>query len=88
MAKLISEHGFYSLPAAFKCSSLDVSYLSAQAKRKLLQMPLAAITFGKPASGKLEVFLMEAVNGLDYHIVKHFLESKRYYMTGLSKEEV
>ena len=65
IAKLVTDHGFYSLPSAFK-SFPGVSYSSATAKRKLLQMPLAAITLGEPTSGKSEVYLMEAINGLDY----------------------
>ena len=89
-AKLVSDHGFYSLSAAFKSSFPDISYSSGTAKRKLLQMPLVAITLGEPSSGKSEVYLMEAVNGLDYQKLINFLESKlcNGVMTGLSKEEM
>ena len=89
-AKLVNDHGFYSLSAAFKSSFPNVSYSSFTAKRKLLLMPLAAITLGEPPSGKAEVYLMEAVNGLDYQKLVNFLGSKlcNGVMTGLSKEEM
>ena len=45
-AKLVTDHGFYSRLQIFP----GVSYSSATAKRKLLQMPLAAITLGEPTS--------------------------------------
>ena len=88
-AKLVTDHGFYSLHSAFK-SLPGVSYSSATAKRKLLPMPLAAVTLGEPTSGKSEVYLMEAVNGLDYQKLLNFLELKlcNGVMTGLSKEEM
>ena len=89
-AKLVTDHGCYSLPAAFKSSFPGLSYSSVTAKHQLLQMSLAAIILGEPASGKSEVYLMEPVNGLDYYKVPNFLESKlcNGVMTGLSKEEM
>ena len=89
-AKLITDHGFYPLSSAFKSSFPSVSYSSATAKCKLLQIPLTAITLGDPASGKSEVYLMEAVQGLDYQKLINFLEQKlcNGVMPGLSKEEV
>lgn len=75
-AKLVLTHGLCPLSVVFKSSFSYVTYTSATAKCKLLQMPLAAITLGGPASGKSEVYLLEAVEGLDYpHLIK-FLESK------------
>ena len=56
-AKLVLTHGFCPLSVVFKSSFLDVTYTSATAKRKLLQMPLAAITLGGPASGKSGLFV-------------------------------
>ena len=64
------------MSAAFKSCFPDVTYSSAIAKRKLLQLPLAAITIGTPSSGRSEVYLMEAIRGLDYRKLIQFLESK------------
>ena len=74
----------------FRSCFPGVTYTSATAKRKLLQMPLVAITLGRPLSGKSEVFLLEAVEGLDYPKLIKFLESKmcKGAMTGLTKQQV
>lgn len=68
-AKLVLTHGLCPLSVVFKSSFPDVTYTSATAKRKLLQMPLAAITLGSPASRKPEVYLLETVESLDYLVL-------------------
>ena len=92
VAELVLEHGFYPLSAAFRSSFPSTSYSSATAKRKVLQMPIAAITIGEPCSGKSEVYLMEAMQGFDYQRLIDLLESTRMQQTSsppnLSKEEM
>ena len=74
-AKQILSNGFYPLSHVFHSCFPGVTYTSATAKRKLLQMPLIAITLGHPTSGKSEVYLMEAVDGLNYSKLIEFIES-------------
>ena len=89
-ANLIINHGFYPLAVVFRSCFPEVTYTSATAKRKLLQMPLAAITLGHPSSGKSEVYLLEAIEGLDYTKLTNFLESKlcKGTMPRLTKQQV
>jgi len=54
----------------------NVTYSSAIAKRRLLHLPLAAITIGKSSSGVAEVYLLEAYKGLNYSKLIEFIESK------------
>ena len=76
-ANLVLKHGFYPLSSVFRDSFPGITYKSATAKRKLLQMPLAAITLGHPSSGKSEVYLLEAIEGLNYTNLITFLEANR-----------
>ena len=82
--------GFYPLSCVFRSCFPGVTYSSATAKCKLLKMPLAAITLGSPSSGTSEVYLMEAVQGVDYLKLIEFLESKmsKGMMPGLTKQQV
>ena len=89
-ANLIIHFGFYPLSCVFRSCFPGVTYSSATAKCKLLKMPLAAITLGSPSSGTSEVYLMEAVQGVDYLKLIEFLESKtsKGMMPGLTKQQV
>ena len=89
-ANLIADNGFYPMSVAFKSCFPNVTYSSAIAKRKLVQLPLAAITIGTPASGKSEVYLMEAVGGLDYRKLIQFLQSKISHgvVPGITKQQM
>lgn len=88
-AKLIIHFGFYPLSCVFRSCFPGVTYSLATAKRKLLKMPLAA-ALGSPSSGTSEVYLMEAVQGVDYLKRIEFLESKmsKGMMPGLTKQQV
>lgn len=88
-ANLIIHFGFYPLSCVFRFCFPGVTYSLATAKRKLLKMPLAA-ALGSPSSGTSEVYLMEAVQGVDYLKRIEFLESKmsKGMMPGLTKQQV
>ena len=59
VAKHIAENGFLQLSTAFHMTSPNVKYKSKDAKRKLLQMPLAALRI---TTGKNEVVYLVAKN--------------------------
>ena len=52
------------------------TYTSAKAKHRLLQLPLAAITLNSCSNGKAELYLLEALKGLNYAKLNEFIESK------------
>jgi len=76
VANLIIHFGLYPLSCVFRSCFLGVTYSLATAKCQLLKMPLAAITLGSPSSGTSEVYLTEAVQGVDYLKLIEFLDSK------------
>ena len=59
VAKHIAENGFIQLNTAFRMTSPNIKYKSKDAKRKLLQMPLAALRIN---TGKKEVIYLVAKN--------------------------
>ena len=74
--KILLTRGLAPLSEAFKVCFPDVTYTSAKAKRRLLQLPLAAITISTSINGNAEVYLLEALNSLDYTKLIEFIESK------------
>lgn len=73
-AEMILKESIYSLPVLFKTFFPSVSYNSHQAKRRLLQMPLATIRIGSPSSGNSMVYVMEFFKGVDYSNLRRVLE--------------
>ena len=73
---IVIAHGLVLLSQVFKACFPDVTYTSTKAKRRLLQLPLVAVTIGISSSGKAEVYLLEALKGLDYAKLTEFMESK------------
>lgn len=73
VAKIVLEKGFVQLKAAFEIVSPQVRYRSLNAKRKLLQLPLAAIAVGTPSKGTHRVFLVEKQNHVKYTILQSLL---------------
>ena len=66
VALLILKDGLCLLPDAFNIVSPDIKYTTEKARRKLLQMPLIAITIGNAASGKSFTILLEYCRNVDY----------------------
>ena len=66
-ANMVLKAGICSLRSVFRSIFPSVTYHTLNAKRKLLQMPLAAILIGA------EVNITELVQGIDYLKVSHFL---------------
>ena len=73
---IVIAHGLVLLSQVFKACFPDVTYTSTKAKHRLLQLPLVAVTIGISSSGKAEVYLLEALKGLDYAKLTEFMESK------------
>ncbi len=59
VATIVSQSGYIMLRDAFQIVSLGVSYTAERARRKLLQMPLAAVRVGKPSNGNSYAILTE-----------------------------
>lgn len=62
-ARIIQDRGICELSHVFREAFPTVTYTSQAAKQRLLQIPVAAIRCGNPASGKSKVFLMEVIPG-------------------------
>ena len=77
----ILKEGFSTLSSVFRQSFPGVTYTSNNAKRCLLQLPLAAVRLNTPKSGKSEIYLMEYVEGVDYVKLGHFLQSSQNPIT-------
>ena len=60
-AKLVLEHGIISLSLVFKTVFPSVTYLSANAKQRLLRLPLVALQINS-SHNQTELYLMEKFN--------------------------
>ena len=91
-AEKILLEGISSLSSVFHTAFPHRSYQPTQAKRRLMQMPVAAIRLGEPSSGLAEVQLMEYLPGIDYFKILHFLKGFPVRHSGLapsiSKQEL
>ena len=72
-AMIVMDNGVCTLSSVFREVFPDVTYNSSNAKRRLLQLPLAAFRIHELSSGKAEVNLIEAVKGVDYVRFQHAL---------------
>ena len=73
VAKKILENGFVQLAEAFKSAFPQVTYHSNSAKRRLLQLPLAAIPIGEQKSGVSEVYFYQmSTIGSSFTFSMHF----------------
>lgn len=66
VGKLVFDHGLIPLSEVFRYCFPNGTYTSAKAKRRLLQLPLATTTLNSCGNGKAEIYLLEALKGLDY----------------------
>ncbi len=73
VAKVVLEKGFLQLKTAFEIACPNVTYTSKNAKRKLLQMPLASVAVGKLSKGTYRVFLVEKQDNVQYTIMQSLL---------------
>ena len=89
-AKMIVTNSICPLPNIFKTFFPNVTYHSYQAKRRLLQMPLATIRTGFPSTGDSQIFIMEFFQGVNYSNLHRILELNRTSKPSLSinKKEV
>ena len=74
--KLVFDHELFPFSEVFRYCFPNGTYTSAKAKRWLLQLPLATITLDSCGNGKAEIYLLEALKGLDYAKLIEFIESK------------
>ena len=73
VARYIVEHGFIQLSVAFKMVSPKVSYFAKNARIKLLQMPLAAISVGEKKMGTYCIYLVEKKDHTSYRVLQTLL---------------
>ena len=90
VARYIVEHGFIQLSVAFKMSSSNVGYSAKDARRKLLQMPLAAIGVGEKKMGTYCFYLVEKKSHTSYTVFQSLLNKivKRDSKHRMTREEV
>ena len=62
-AEKILKEGICSLSSVYRTAFPNLTYQPTQAKRKLLQMPIAAVRLGEPSSGRAEVQLLHFLTG-------------------------
>lgn len=89
-AQIILNQGIVSLSAVFKQVFPKVTYTSANAKRRLLQLPAVAFQI-KGQKGQSELYLMEEVNGIKYmRLASFFTENIKKVVreSAMSKEEL
>ena len=80
-AKLVKDRGICPLSHIYRQVFLFTKYNNRAAKRKLLQIPVAAIRCGSPESGTSRTFLMEILPGCDHiyqKIIDFYLESVQW----------
>lgn len=73
VARHIVEHGFIKLNTAFTMSNPNVSYSAKDARRKFLQMPLAAIGVGDQKKGTYCLYLVEKKSHTSYTVFQSLL---------------
>lgn len=91
-AEKVLLEGVCSLSSVYRSAFPNLVYQPTQAKRRLLQMPLAAVRLGEPSTGYAEVQLMEFIPGVDYIKIFHFLRGCPSKLSGctpsISKQEL
>lgn len=70
-AKIVLEKSICTLSSVFQAAFPGVTYTAHNAKRRLLQLPLAAIRVHEASSGRSAVHLMEYMVGINYIKVAH-----------------
>lgn len=89
-AQIILDRGIVPLSAVFKQVFPTITYTSANAKRRLLQMPVAAFQI-KGQKGQRDLYLMEKVNGVNYERLACFFTEniqRAVREHGITKEEL
>ena len=66
VATTVLNHGYCTLPDAFKVVSPNIAYNAERARIKLLHMPLVAVRVGQPESGQSKTLLLEFFSQVDY----------------------
>ena len=90
-AEMVLNKGIVPLSLVFRTTFPNVTYSATTAKRRLLQMPLIAMSIGEPHSGKSQVYVMEYIHGINYRSVAQFLEASGLSHTAcpnISKQEL
>ena len=91
VAKVVEEEGFLKLKDAFKLCSPGATYKVENARRKLLQMPLAAVGVGSVAKGTFCYYLTAKQESISYSVLQSLLNKTVSYgasNVALSKEEM
>ena len=73
VAKHIISEGYISLKHAIEISSPGITYTSLHARRKLLQMPVAAIGVGSKSEGTFSLYLVEKQAGTSHVVLQTLL---------------
>ena len=84
-AKALHNRGICPLSHLYREVYPDVKYNSLAAKRRLLQIPVAAIRCGEPQSGRSRTFLMELIPGGGDHLYQRIID---FYLEGLKQSSV
>lgn len=91
-AQMITDTGLCTIKHAFTKNFPQVTYNVSNAKRLLLQMPLAALCINEPISGKSQVYVTELIPGVDYVKMRHFINifiiNNKSPITSLSKDHL
>ena len=89
-AQIILNRGIVPLSAVFKQVFPTITYISANTKQRLLQMPAVAFQI-KGQKGQSELYLMEKVNGVNYERLAGFFTENIQRVVkehGITKEEL
>ena len=74
VAEYVLQHGYIKLSDAFKMCSPDVTEYSAKdARRKLLQLPLAVIGAGDQKKGTYPLYLVKKDSNVSYSLLQSLL---------------
>ena len=95
VAEYVLQHGYIKLSDAFKmCSPHVTKYSAKDARRKLLQLPLAAIGAGDPKNGTYALYLVKKDNNASLSLLQSLLNKlldashKNDSSQNITKEEV
>ena len=73
IAQAVISEGMCSLKSLFQNDFPGVSYKAANAKRRILQMPLVTLLL-KMKKGNVNIYVMEFIHGVDYEKLADIFE--------------
>ena len=82
VAMKVLNHGYCTLPDAFKVVSPNIAYNAERARRKLLHMPLVSVRVGQSESGQSKTLLLEFFSQVDYTKMSLVINSMAKFVQG------